>query len=97
MKSLPKNVQIEVELRDVSLMDAPSKKISSTLIKDATSFPVDYKITYDPKLISVGHQYSVSARIVDSDGKLIYINDVNTRADVSGTKSGPTNIGVIKG
>ena len=78
-------------------MDVASKLVGSLTITDATSFPISYKVKYDPSLVKPGHQYSMSARITGSDGKLLYINDVNTRADLSGATNPNVDIAVIKG
>lgn len=91
------NAQIKVELRDISLMDAPSKLIASTTITDAKKFPVSYTITYNPSDIKGHNSYAVSARITGPGNKLLYISDTNVRPEFTGSKITTADIGVIRG
>ena len=88
---------MEISLRDVSLMDAPSKLISSTTASNPKTFPISYRIEYNPSDIKPGYVYALSVRITGSDGKLLYINDVRTIAPLAETASSNVDIAVIRG
>ncbi|CAF3543163.1 unnamed protein product [Adineta steineri] len=93
---IDKNSKIEVTLRDTSLMDTAAKLIATTTISDATTFPVSYKLKYNPSEIKDGHTYSVSARINGPDHQLHFINDVNTRVNFADSSSPMVDIAVIR-
>lgn len=96
-KEIAKNSKVQVELRDTSLMDVASKLIGTTTITDATSFPISYKVKYNPAVIVPGHTYTMSARITGPDGSLTYINDMHTPAAVAGSSAPVVDIAVIQG
>lgn len=80
------NSKISIQLLDVSLMDAPSVTLSEQVIEtgnDGLSFPIQYRVDYDPARIEDHHSYSLSVRIEDEAGKLAwtstYSNGVLTR------------------
>ena len=66
--------RVVVQLRDVSLADASSIVIASREYTDVDSFPLEYELEWDEAL-SDRNDYSVGARVYDSEGALIYIND----------------------
>ena len=64
-----------VELQDTSYADAPARLIGSQTITSPGQVPIKFDVAYDPKAVDPGNRYSVSARIVESDGRLAFIND----------------------
>ena len=64
-----------VELRDTSYADAPSQLIASQAIASPGQVPIKFDVAYNPDLIDRQNRYSVSARIVESDGRLAFINE----------------------
>jgi putative lipoprotein len=68
-----------VTLQDVSLEDAPAKKIAEQVIKDLKKFPIPFEVEYDSAVIEKGHTYAVQVRIETKD-PLDYLND--TRVEV---------------
>jgi putative lipoprotein len=96
--TIDKNSQIEISLRDVTLMDVQAKLIASTIISNANTFPISYKLKYNPADIKPDRTYALSARINGPDNKLLYINDVHTPAKLMDTTSSLTiDIAVIRG
>ena len=62
-----------IQLLDVSLMGAPSATLSEQVIEtgnDGLSFPIQYRVDYDPARIEDHHSYSLSVRIEDEASKL---------------------------
>lgn len=76
----PKSI-ITVQISDVSLMDAPSRKIASTELKGLTSFPFEFALTFDDAKIRENpyNSFAVSIRI-EADGQLDFINDTRFEA-----------------
>lgn len=64
-----------VELRDTSYADAESDVVASQTIANPWQVPIKFSVEYDPDRIEPRNRYSVSARIVESDGRLAFIND----------------------
>ncbi|KAG0368272.1 hypothetical protein BGZ54_002319 [Gamsiella multidivaricata] len=63
------NSKILVQLRDVSLMDAPSVLISEQVItterEETKAFPIKFSLQFDSKAINERNMYFVSVRIQD--------------------------------
>jgi len=74
--ALPPTAQLEIVLADVSLADAPYRKISDLKITPAGQVPIQFTIEYDPNKIDPRYTYAVMARITDG-GKLLFINDTS--------------------
>lgn len=91
------NVQVKISLEDVLIMDAPAKLIASTTVSNPKSFPIAYKLQYNPSDITRGHIYAVSVSITGSDGKLLYSNDVQAVAPLAETPSPNVDVAVIRG
>lgn len=75
--------KIQIQIRDVSLMDAPSKLIASTELTGVTTFPFDFSLTYDetPLVGKPPNFFGLSIRI-ETNGRLDFITD--TRFNVIG-------------
>src|SRR5262245_50008031 len=48
-----------VTLQDVSVADAPAKKVNTQVIKDLKKFPISFEVEYDPADIKKGHTYAI--------------------------------------
>ena len=74
--ALPEGATAKVEIRDVSLADAPAPLIGETLITPrGNQVPLAWVISFDAAKINPAHRYAVSARIVGADGKLLWVSD----------------------
>ena len=73
-----------VTLQDVSVADAPAKKVGEQVIKDLKKFPIAFEVEYDPAVIEKGHTYAVQVRI-ETKKRLDYINDTRVQV-ISGGK-----------
>lgn len=71
--AVPPGARLLVELRDVSLADAPSKLLTAQGY-DLAAVPSDYALSFADSDIIDSHSYVVSARIT-LDGKLLFITD----------------------
>ena len=74
--ALPPTAQLEIVLADVSLADAPYRKISDVKITPAGQVPIQFMIEYDPTKINPSFTYAVMARITEG-GKLLFVNDIS--------------------
>ena len=77
--TLPADAIISVELQDTSLADAPAVTIGETspVITDPTVVEIPFEIAYDPAAIDELNTYTVSVRIEDAAGTLLFINDTS--------------------
>ena len=64
-----------VELQDTSHADAPSQVIASQTTTNPGQVPIKFSLPYDPGLVDGKNRYSLSARIVESDGRRAFTND----------------------
>ena len=81
-----------VELRDVSYADASAPLIASQTISGPGQAPIEFEVAYSREDIDSRNRYSVSARIVESDGRLAFVND--TAYEVI-THSNPDNVDML--
>src|SRR6516162_2634860 len=84
-----------VTLQDVSLEDAPAKKIGEQVIKDLKKFPIKFEVEYDPAVIEKGHTYAVQVRIETRD-RLDFINDTRVEVISRGKPSKDVKVPVIR-
>ena len=73
--TLTPDARLIVELRDVSYADAPAPLIARQTILGPGQVPIKFKVEYSREDISSRNVYSVGARIMESDGRLAFIND----------------------
>jgi putative lipoprotein len=94
--TLPDGATIQVQIQDVSQADAAAKVIGEKSIDGSSeSFPIPYEVTYDPASIDDRFSYSMSVRIEDADGNLIYISDTNTPVITRGNPTEDVDINVV--
>lgn len=83
--ALPPTAQVEIQLSDVSLMDAPSKTIAQqSFTADGRQVPFAFSLTVDERKLDPRGRYSVSARITDASGKLMFITDTHNGVTFDG-------------
>ena len=94
--TLPDGADIQVQIQDVSQADAAAKVIGEKSFDGSgQSFPIPYEVTYDPSSIDDRFSYSMSVRIEDEDGNLIYISDTNTPVITRGNPTEDVDINVV--
>jgi uncharacterized lipoprotein YbaY len=71
---LPEGAVVTVQLQDTSLQDVAAKIIGEQVIQGTVTFPIPYEVVYPVSVIEDTHTYSMSVRITDADGNLIFIN-----------------------
>ena len=83
--ALPPTAQIEIQLSDVSLMDAPSRTIAQqSFTADGRQVPFAFSLTVDQRPLDPRHSYAVSARITDASGRLMFITDTRNSVEFNG-------------
>ncbi|UCC50595.1 MAG: YbaY family lipoprotein [Anaerolineaceae bacterium] len=94
--TLPDGADIQVQIQDVSQADAAAKVIGEKSFDGSgESFPIPYEVTYDPSSIDDRFSYSMSVRIEDANGNLIYISDTNTPVITRGNPTEDVDINVV--
>ena len=81
-----------VELRDVSLQDASSILIARQTTSSPGQVPIDYEVKYNREDINPRNTYGITAKIIESDDRLAFIND--TAHDVI-TGGNPTRVDMV--
>lgn len=83
--ALPPTAQVEIQLSDVSLMDAPSRTIAQQrFTADGRQVPFAFSLTVDQRPLDPRHSYAVSARITDASGRLMFITDTRNSVAFDG-------------
>ena len=90
--ALTPGATLVVELRDVSYADAAAPLIARQTITAPGQVPISFKVEYSREDIDSRNSYSVSARIVESDGRLAFTND--TAYEVI-TRRQPTRVDML--
>ena len=86
--ALPPTAQVEIQLADVSLMDAPSKTIArQSFTADGRQVPFAFSLTVDQRQLDPRHSYAVSARITDASGRLMFITDTRNSVTFDGRRA----------
>jgi putative lipoprotein len=74
--ALPDDAVITVQIQDTSLADAPATVMGEQVIQtEGKQVPFEFEVTYDAEAIQDNHSYTMSVRITDGTGNLLFIND----------------------
>src|SRR5262245_7823446 len=84
-----------ITLQDVSVADAPAKKLAEQTIKSLRKFPIHFEVEYDPADIRPGRTYAIQVRI-ESAGRLAYINDTRIEVISRGKPATDVKVPVIR-
>ena len=76
--ALPEDAIVTVQIQDTSRADAPAEVIGVQIIEtNGRQVPIPYSVSYDPDVIVENHSYTMSARLTDGQGTLLFINDTS--------------------
>lgn len=74
--ALPPDAVIRVQIQDVSILDAPMTIVAEHVFgADGSQVPFEFKIPFSASSIMETRRYSLSARITDGEGRLLFISD----------------------
>ena len=73
--ALTLDATLVMELRDVSYADGPAPLLARQTISGPGQVPIKFKVGYNRGDIDSQNTYSISARIIESDGRLAFTND----------------------
>lgn len=77
--ALPPDARLTVRISDVSRMDVAAPVIAETTVaSEGRQVPLPFSLSYDRAKIDPRGRYSVSARITDAAGQLLWITDTHT-------------------
>jgi uncharacterized lipoprotein YbaY len=92
--ALPEDAVLIVQLQDTSLADAPALVMGEyNAPTNGAQVPLPFAIPYDPAAIVDNHTYTLSARITDGQGNLLFINDTSIPVITNGNPT--TNVEVM--
>ncbi len=90
--ALTSGAKLVMELRDVSYQDAAAPLIARQTIEGPGQVPIKFKVEYNRDDIDSRNTYGISARIIESDGRLAFTND--TAFDVI-TRGNPSKVDMV--
>ena len=73
--TLTEGATLVVELRDTSYADASAPLVARQTISNPGQAPIKFKVGYNREDINSRNRYSISADIIESDGRLAFTND----------------------
>jgi putative lipoprotein len=74
--ALPDDAVLRVQIQDVSIADAPTTTIGEqVIVTEGAQVPIEFAVSYPASVIEETNSYSLSARITDGEGNLLFIND----------------------
>jgi putative lipoprotein len=91
--ALPPNAVLSVTLADVSLVDAPAVPLARYTGPAGAQVPIPFELSYDPRQLSAGHRYTLTARI-EAAGELLWINTAAVPVTLDGSDPQPLRIRV---
>lgn len=90
--TLTPGAMVTVQIRDTSHADASAQLVAEQVIKDPGQIPIEFRVPFSRGDIDPRNTYSISAEIVESDGRLAFIND--TAYDVI-TRGNPSKVSMV--
>ena len=94
--ALPQDAVVQIQIINASLMDAPAEVLGEQIITEPGQVPIPYEVCYDPSEINDNLMYSVSARITNGSGDLLFISDTVTPVITNGNPTEDVLINVIQ-
>ncbi len=95
--ALPEDAFIRVQIEDVSRMDAPSVVIGEQIIQPAgAQVPIPFTVSYSENDIQEGHSYSISVRITDGNGNLLWITDTYIPVITNGNPTSDIEVNLVQ-
>ena len=85
--ALTPDARLVVDLRDVSYQDASAPLIARQTILNPGQVPIKFKVEYNRDDIDSNNVYSISARIIEADERLAFINDTAYEVVTRGNSS----------
>jgi putative lipoprotein len=94
--TVPDGATISAQVQDTSLMDVAATTMGEQIIDGAgQTGTIDFSVDYDPDEIVDNHTYTMSARIEDADGSLLFINDTAIRVITNDAPTEDVEVPVI--
>jgi uncharacterized lipoprotein YbaY len=96
--TLDEGAEWTIEVQDTSLADAPAIVVGQDggTIDDPSATEIEFAAPYDAAAIDERNTYTLSARIVDADGNLLYANDTSIPVITSDAPSDDVDVPVIE-
>ncbi len=94
--NLPVGTIVIVQIRDTTRAGSEGVKVAEQVIdSQGDELPMPFTVIYNSHSINQKHTYSVSAKIEDSDGKLLYISGGDTPVLTKGNPTHDIDIEVV--
>jgi len=95
--TIPSGSVLSVEIQDTSLADAIAVTIGlhTETLTESTGSVIPFEVTYDPAGIDERNTYTLSVRIEDAAGNLLFINDTATPVITADAPSGDVVVELV--
>ncbi|MBE2182015.1 MAG: META domain-containing protein [Anaerolineae bacterium] len=95
--ALPEDAFIRVQIEDVSRMDMPSVVIGEQIIMPAgAQVPIPFAVSFSPNVIQESNRYSLSVRITDANGRLLWITDSSNPVITGGNPTSDIEVNLVQ-
>ena len=95
--ALPDDAVVSVQIYNAQLADATEVLGEQVIETGGQQVPIPYEVAYNPEDINENMMYSVSARIEDGEGNLLFISDTVTPVITNGNPTEDVEIMTIPG
>ena len=96
-QDLPNECHLELQLQDITSMNDRPEIVASIMLTNLSSFPISFDLLYNSSTLVHGHQYSMIARIIESNGNLLFVNDENSLSPTMETTMDAIHLTMMKG
>lgn len=87
---------VTIQLEDVTVAEAPSTIVAEQRINaEGRQVPIPFDMPYDPATVDPNRLYSLSARIEDGGGKLLFISDTRVPVLTGGSPTQAIEVRVV--
>lgn len=95
--ALPDDAVVRIQIQDVSTPDAPTAIVAEQVFStNGTQVPLPFNISYPASAVHETRRYSLSARITDRDGRLLFISDTHVPVITGGSPTSDIEIVLVQ-
>ncbi len=94
--TLGDGMTVIVRIEDTTKSGAPGKKIAEEIIKgQGDIIPMPFAIVYDPGKINENHKYSLTVKIQDSTGAILYTSQSGVPVITQGNPTRDIDVAIV--
>ncbi len=95
--ALPDDAFVRVQIQDVSILDAPTTIVAEQVFStNGAQVPLPFDISYPASAVQETRRYSLSVRITDRDGRLLFVSDSHVPVITGGSPTSGIEIVLVQ-